>query len=164
MISVEAYMIFRSFKLTVLFFFLIKIFPFVLQKSLYTSSSFWRTFIGRQKEYARVPASSQSARRNYLCLLLSNVFNNLIIECGEIDGVVLGSWTNINENPPVPVVDDDSVLAGYWAAAAVWCNVWDQRTIDRVSHLFCNSFTCFSICYTLLFDEFKFCFLCIRRI
>ncbi|XP_024032136.1 uncharacterized protein LOC21400717 isoform X2 [Morus notabilis] len=103
-----------------------------LIESLYTSSSFWRTFIGRQKEYARVPASSQSARRNYLCLLLSNVFNNFIIECGEIDGVVLGSWTNINENPPVPVVDDDNVLAGYWAAAAVWCNVWDQRTIDRI--------------------------------
>lgn len=105
-----------------------------MQKRLYPSSSFWKTFFGRQKEYARVPASSHSPKKNYIRLLRSHVFENFTIECSEIDGVVLGSWTNVNESPSVPVVEDDNVLAGYWAAAAVWCNIWDQRTIDRVSH------------------------------
>ncbi|KAM6563640.1 hypothetical protein CsatB_023638 [Cannabis sativa] len=102
-----------------------------LIERLYPSSCFWNAFNGRQKEYMRVPASSHLPRNN-LKLLHSDVFNNFTIECGEIDGVVLGSWTNVNENPSVPVVEDENVLGGYWAAAAVWCNVWDQRTIDRI--------------------------------
>lgn len=80
----------------------------------------------------RVPASSQLQGINSLCLLHSSV---KFIECGEIDGVVLGSWTDLNENSSVPEIDGDDVLAGYCAAAAVWCNVWDQKTIDRVSQL-----------------------------
>jgi len=70
-----------------------------------------------------------------LQLLPSYLFSNLIIECGEIDGVVLGSWTSINGNSPDPVVDEDTAHAGYWAAAAAWSSAWDQRTIDRVSAL-----------------------------
>ena len=68
-------------------------------------------------------------------LLHSNVFKNFIIECGEVDGVVLGSWTDLNENPSVSMIDNNDVLAGYFAAAAVWCNAWDQKTIDRVSYI-----------------------------
>jgi spatacsin len=70
-----------------------------------------------------------------LQLLPSYLFSNLIIECGEIDGVVLGSLTSINGNSPDPVVDEDTAHAGYWAAAAAWSSAWDQRTIDRVSTL-----------------------------
>lgn len=103
-------------------------------KRLYPSSSFWKTFTQRQKECMRVAASSSSNRRNVLCLLHSHVFNDFIIECGEIDGAVLGSWTTVNENPSAPeVVDEDETQAAYWAAAAVWASHWDQRTIDRVS-------------------------------
>ena len=66
--------------------------------------------------------------------LLHSQFISLVIECGDIDGVVLGSWTNVNEHSGDPVVDDDSAHAGYWAAAAVWSDAWDQRFINRVSH------------------------------
>ena len=34
-------------------------------------------------------------------------------------------------------VDEDDAHVGYWAAAAVWFDAWDQRTVDRVS--------CFSV-------------------
>lgn len=69
----------------------------------------------------------------FLNLLHSQSVDNLIIQCGEIDGVVLGSWTTVDESSSDSVVDDDNAHNGYWAAAAVWSNAWDQRTIDRVS-------------------------------
>lgn len=72
--------------------------------------------------------------RRYLHLLHSPVINNITIECNEIDGVVLGSWTNVDESPTVSVVDNNNPRSGYWAAAAVWFSDWDQRTIDRVSN------------------------------
>lgn len=70
-------------------------------------------------------------------LLDSPVFNNFTIECDDIDGVVFGSWTNVNENPSDPMVDEDNAYAGYWAAAAVWFSFYDQRSVDRVSHFSC---------------------------
>lgn len=64
-------------------------------------------------------------------------FDSLVIECGEIDGVVLDTWMNINENSSaLEVDDDDDGYVGYWAAAAVWFDAWDQRTVDRVSCFF----------------------------
>lgn len=66
-------------------------------------------------------------------LLNSPLLGKLIIECGEIDGVVLGSWTKVSQSSSVAEAEEDSVHAGYWAAAAIWSNAWDQRTIDRVS-------------------------------
>ena len=67
--------------------------------------------------------------------VLHPLHKDLIIACGDIDGAVLGSWTSINGHPVPPEVDDDSCHAGYWTAAAVWSDVWDQITIDRVRHL-----------------------------
>ncbi|KAH8502934.1 hypothetical protein H0E87_014301 [Populus deltoides] len=99
---------------------------------LYPSSSFWRTFVGRQKALKRATLTLNSPGQIKLQLLPSYLFSNLIIECGEIDGVVLGSWTSINGNSPDPVVDEDTAHAGYWAAAAAWSSAWDQRTIDRI--------------------------------
>lgn len=69
-------------------------------------------------------------------LLHSPLVDKLIIECGEIDGVVLGSWTSVNQNSSGIEIDEDTAHAGYWAAAAIWSNAWDQRTIDRVSSHF----------------------------
>lgn len=69
-------------------------------------------------------------------LLHSHLSGSFTIECGEIDGVVLGSWQSVNENSPEPAVDEDTAHAGYWAGAAVWASAWDQRTFDRVSHSF----------------------------
>lgn len=103
-----------------------------LIERLYPSSSFWKTLHGRQKELMRFPASSSLPKRYYLPLLDSHAFNNFSIECDDIDGVVFGSWTNVNENPSVPLVDEDNAYAGYWAAAAVWFSFYDQRIIDRI--------------------------------
>ncbi|KDP35278.1 hypothetical protein JCGZ_09437 [Jatropha curcas] len=103
-----------------------------LIERLYPSSSFWKTFLGRQKALMKATSTSNSTSGITLQLLYTHLFGNLTIDCGEIDGVVLGSWTSINENTPDPVVDEDTAHAGYWNAAAVWSSVWDQRTIDRI--------------------------------
>lgn len=81
-----------------------------------------------------VQLTSRSPEDYKLFLLHSDTSGNLVIKCGEIDGVVLGPWATFSENGSVSVDDDDNAVAGYWAAAAVWSNTWDQRTIDRVSH------------------------------
>lgn len=83
----------------------------------------------------RIPASSSLPKRYCLRLSHSHEFNNFIIECDDIDGVVFGSWTNVNENPSVPAVEEDNAYAGYWVAAAVWFSFYDQKSIDRVSHI-----------------------------
>lgn len=41
---------------------------------------------------------------------------------------------NINENYSALEVDDNDAHVGYWAAAAVWFDAWEQKTIDRVSY------------------------------
>ena len=67
---------------------------------------------------------------------LHTLSNNLTIECGEVDGVVLGLWRYVSKHSDVPVLDDDDddvTHASYWAAPAVWSDAWDQTTIDRVS-------------------------------
>ncbi|KAG5245302.1 Glycoside hydrolase, family 19, catalytic [Salix suchowensis] len=104
----------------------------LLIERMYPSSSFWRTFVGRREALKQATSTLISPALIKLQLLPSYMFNNFIIECGEIDGVVLGSWTSINGNSPDPVVDEDTAHAGYWAAAAVWSRAWDQRTIDRI--------------------------------
>ncbi|KAG5412473.1 hypothetical protein IGI04_000040 [Brassica rapa subsp. trilocularis] len=61
-----------------------------------------------------------------------SLIEHLEIECGEVDGVVLGSWTKINESASEHAPDETDAIAGYWAAAAVWSNAWDQRTFDHI--------------------------------
>lgn len=68
--------------------------------------------------------------------LLHPLCGDLKIVCGDVDGVVLGLWTHVNGHSVSPEVDDDSFHAGYWTAAAVWFDAWDQITIDRVRHSF----------------------------
>jgi len=84
-----------------------------------------------------LPSTEASADCN-LRLFHPSAFRNHIIECGDIDGVVLGSWENAKASSLE--VDDDSSHAGYWAAAAVWSNAWDQKTIDRVSKFFIQTY------------------------
>ncbi|CAI0554803.1 unnamed protein product [Linum tenue] len=99
----------------------------MLIERLYPSSSFWRTFHGRQNASKDVLDSPIR-----MSLLNSLPHSDAVVECGEIDGVVLGSWTTISENPPAAEADEDVAQAGYWAAAVVWSGAWDQRTIDRI--------------------------------
>lgn len=61
-----------------------------------------------------------------------NIRNHLTIECGDVDGAVLGSWVNINDC--TKEFSGSNISDGYWACAAVWSDAWDPRNVDRVSH------------------------------
>lgn len=65
-------------------------------------------------------------------LALSHACNGQSIECGEMDGVVLGSWPDANESSYYPI-EEDNHQAFYWAGAVNWSDAWDQKTVDRVS-------------------------------
>ncbi|XP_010431915.1 PREDICTED: uncharacterized protein LOC104716225 isoform X1 [Camelina sativa] len=102
-----------------------------LIERLYPSSHFWETYLARRKELLTAAVPFDSSQMS-LHLGGSSLFQNLEIKCGEVDGVVLGSWTKINENASEHVPDETDAIAGYWAAAAVWSNAWDQRTFDHI--------------------------------
>ncbi|KAK7247505.1 hypothetical protein RIF29_42388 [Crotalaria pallida] len=102
-----------------------------LIESLYPSSSFWKTYHRRLKDTS-VPSDSVPPLENRLKLLPNHSYGSLVIECGEIDGIVLDSWMNIDESSCSLEVDEDDAHAGYWAAAAVWFDSWEQRTVDRM--------------------------------
>ncbi|XP_056159194.1 uncharacterized protein LOC115681990 isoform X4 [Syzygium oleosum] len=97
-----------------------------LIERLYPSSCFWKTFLGRRDQM------ENAVEQTNMQLLLSPMFVNITIECGEIDGAVIGSWVNVGGNSLDPVVNEESVHGGYWAAAAVWSSIWDQKTVDRI--------------------------------
>lgn len=103
-----------------------------LVKRLYSSSSFWRTFHERRKSiYETTPADTSEADNLTLGFRVSDCFT---IQCGDIDGVVIGSWVNIDNGSAASADDEDNGLLTYWACAAVWSDAWDQRTVDRVSY------------------------------
>ncbi|KAF8012156.1 hypothetical protein BT93_I0323 [Corymbia citriodora subsp. variegata] len=97
-----------------------------LIERLYPSSCFWKTYLGRRDQM------ESAVEQINMQLLLSPMFTNITIECGEIDGAVIGSWVNVSGNSLDPVVNEENVHGGYWAAAAVWSSIWDQKTIDRI--------------------------------
>ncbi|KAL0378868.1 UNVERIFIED_CONTAM: hypothetical protein Sradi_3192300 [Sesamum radiatum] len=101
-----------------------------LVERVYPCSSFFSTLATRQKELKRT--SAEDAVGEISLRLVHPLFKNLIILCGEIDGVVLGSWTTVDEQSVAAEVDDDSSHAAYWAAAVAWSDAWDQRVIDRI--------------------------------
>lgn len=104
----------------------------VVSKKMYPCSSFCGTFCARKKELMTVV--DVNSPEDIKLPLLHSLSNNLTIECGELDGAVLGLWRYVSKYPDAPAIDDDDdTHAGYWAAAAVWSDAWDQRTIDRVS-------------------------------
>ncbi|KAL9229664.1 hypothetical protein vseg_005107 [Gypsophila vaccaria] len=102
-----------------------------LIERIYPCSSFWRTYTFKKKELTGGLPPTEDSKDYSLCLLCPAV-RNLKIECGDIDGVVLGSWTDVNSTGVSSEVDDDSSPEGYWSAAAVWSIAWDQTTIDRI--------------------------------
>ncbi|OWM82276.1 hypothetical protein CDL15_Pgr001850 [Punica granatum] len=104
-----------------------------LIERLYPSSSFWRTFLGRQEEFDNESKASGNVSEEKSSLLLHlPLYNNIKIECDEIDGIILGTWMNVRATSSVEVSDKDGACAGYWAAAAVWSSIWDRRTVDRI--------------------------------
>lgn len=119
---------FRELRLAIIF-----VHVHVYEKSLYPSSSFWKTYHHLLKD-TNGPSHSISPVENRLRLLRNNSFDSLVIECGEIDGIVSDTWMNINENSSALEVDEDDAHVGYWAAAAIWFDAWEQITVDRVSY------------------------------
>lgn len=101
-----------------------------LIERVYPCSSFWSTFSCRHKEFKGV--SNGNATEEIKLHLLAPLGRDLVIACGELDGVVLGSWMNVNEQPIAPEADNDSTHSSYWSAAAVWFDVWDQRVVDCI--------------------------------
>ncbi|KAK4366838.1 hypothetical protein RND71_014718 [Anisodus tanguticus] len=101
-----------------------------LIERVYPCSSFWSTFSCRHKEFKGV--SNGNSTEEIKLHLLAPLGRDLVIACGELDGVVLGSWMNVNEQPIAPEADDDSTHSSYWSAAAVWFDVWDQRVVDCI--------------------------------
>lgn len=119
----------------------------VNEKSLYPSSSFWKTYNYRLKDISN-PSGSVLTVESQLRLLHNHSFDSHVIECGEIDGIVFDTWINISESSSALEVDEDDAPAGYWASAAVWFDAWDQRTVDRVSSF---SVPCLHVCIDLNF-------------
>ncbi|KAL5714718.1 hypothetical protein ACHQM5_016641 [Ranunculus cassubicifolius] len=103
-----------------------------LIERLYPSSGFWGTFHGQQRKLSKVLSSMTVPEEEKLLLLCSHSSMEYIIECGEVDGVVIGPWANMDESSALNVPEDDNMHLGYWSAAAVWSDAWDQRTIDRI--------------------------------
>lgn len=114
-------------------------------KRLYPSFNFWGSFLERQKHISGDVSSFTLADVNNLKLNFQ-VYDNLTIECGDIDGVVTDSWANVAGGSPE--VCEDNPQAEYWACAAIWSDAWDQRTVDRVSY-------CFSVYQLLVFKNLK---------
>ncbi|XP_008786547.2 uncharacterized protein LOC103704848 [Phoenix dactylifera] len=102
-----------------------------LIERLYPSSNFWGTFLGKQKNICEAATTVTKSEAENL-ILSFHVFDDLTIECGDIDGVVIGCWENIDHGYAFSPVCEDSVDAGYWACAAAWSDAWDQRTVDRI--------------------------------
>jgi spatacsin len=117
-----------------LFVFLINLLSF-LEQRFYPSSSFWDTYLGREN-VIRDAAKIVTLPGEDKPVLALHVYNHPLIECGDVDGAVLGSWVNIDEYSDFKEFSGSNISDGYWACAAVWSDAWDQRTVDRVSHDF----------------------------
>ncbi|KQK03052.1 uncharacterized protein LOC100829381 isoform X2 [Brachypodium distachyon] len=102
-----------------------------LIERFYPSSSFWDTYLGRENvipdgaNIVTLPGEDKPALALHIC-------NHPAIECGDVDGVVLGSWVNINDYTDLKEFSQSNLSSGYWACAAVWSDAWDQRTVDRI--------------------------------
>lgn len=104
-----------------------------MEKRFYPSSSFWDTYLGRDSvihDAANIVTLPGEDRP----VLALHIRNHPAIECGDVDGAVLGSWVNVNDYTDLKELSQSNLSDGYWACAAVWCDAWDQRTVDRVSH------------------------------
>ncbi|KAH9323150.1 hypothetical protein KI387_017789, partial [Taxus chinensis] len=105
-----------------------------LVERLYPSGSFWSTYAARQRPLlvnSVLETLAEEAKLQLICTW--GPFTDYTIECGEIDGVVIGSWSSIStEEGFISAQTEDNASAGYWAGAAVWLDAWDQRMVDRV--------------------------------
>lgn len=110
-----------------------QLFFFSVEKQFYPSSSFWDTYLGRENvihdaaKIVTLPGEDKP-------VLVLDIHNHCPIECGDVDGAVIGSWANVNDYTNLKEFSESNLSDGYWACAAIWSDAWDKRTVDRVSH------------------------------
>ncbi|WVZ99776.1 hypothetical protein U9M48_045026 [Paspalum notatum var. saurae] len=102
-----------------------------LIERFYPSSCFWDTYFGREN-VIRDAAKIVTLPGEDKPVLALHIRNCPFIECGDVDGAVLGSWVNINDYTDSKEFSGSNISGGYWACAAVWSDAWDQRTVDRI--------------------------------
>ncbi|XP_006643839.2 uncharacterized protein LOC102717287 isoform X2 [Oryza brachyantha] len=102
-----------------------------LIEQFYPSSSFWDTYLGRENvihdaaNIVTLPGEDKP-------VLILHIHSHSPIECGDVDGAVIGSWANVNDYTNLKEFSESSLSDGYWACAAIWSDAWDQRTVDRI--------------------------------
>lgn len=81
------------------------------------------------------PSSSDDDHQMLQLVCGYGVAGTYTLQCGEVDGVVLGSWdyAAAPEASDVPDGEQANPAAGYLVLAAVWLHAWDEVTVDRVS-------------------------------
>jgi len=104
-----------------------------MEKRFYPSSSFWDTYFGREN-VIRDAANIVTLPGEDKPVLVLHIRDHPLVECGDVDGAVLGSWVNINDYTDSKEFPASNISDGYWSCAAVWSDAWDQITVDRVSH------------------------------
>ncbi|KAJ3694138.1 hypothetical protein LUZ60_009618 [Juncus effusus] len=98
-----------------------------LVEKLYPRSNFWGTY-NKTKEN---PSETNDDPTPQLTL---HVRDNSPVLCGELDGAILGIWSDISSSSASSSRENSDEVSsdGYWACALVWSDAWDQRTIDRI--------------------------------
>lgn len=108
-------------------------------EGLYPHSSFWTSYSARQgqvatKEPIIEPVPSDDEKQSLRLICKSNAGGVFSLECGDGDGVVLGSW---NTTKNLEALENTGLgqhitPPGYFVVAAVWLHAWDQPTVNRV--------------------------------
>lgn len=108
-------------------------------QDLYPGSSFWSTYRSKTRKTSvptiDEPSSNEDDRWKLRLVCGNGVAGTYTLQCGEVDGVILGAWDYAAEPEASDVADveQSNPAAGYLVAAAVWLHAWDEVTVDRVS-------------------------------
>ncbi|RLN30060.1 uncharacterized protein C2845_PM05G27470 [Panicum miliaceum] len=102
-----------------------------LIERFYPSSSFWDTYFGRENVISDA-ANIVTLPGEDKPVLALHIRDHPLVDCGDVDGAVLGSWVNINPYTDSKEFPASNISDGYWACAAVWSDAWDQITVDRI--------------------------------
>ncbi|KAG0619567.1 hypothetical protein M758_4G148600 [Ceratodon purpureus] len=107
-------------------------------EDLYPSSSFWSTYRSKRMKSSGPsidePSSNEDDRHILQLVCGSGAVSPFVLQCGEVDGVVLGSWDYAAAPEASDGADGEQAnpAAGYLVLAAVWLHAWDEVTVDRV--------------------------------
>ena len=80
------------------------------------------------------PSLNEDDRQMLQLMCGNGAVSSYALQCGEVDGVVLGSWDYEAAPEALDAADGKQAnpAAGYLVLAAVWLHAWDEVTVDRV--------------------------------